>query len=228
MIVFVIFLISWMGLISAMPSDLYESGYTSPGVIIPDEFEAWDYYPQDIWIEKQLIKGGKVKYDFETDYNLSQKYRIDWNTFISNEIQVRYARGLFLDFGVTYQTLLPFIDKTYLIAHFDYESNYTLMKYGPGPVNIICYFEDFNSTRNDIGLAYDAGELNCTISIPTSQEDKSVIGAREIILALLTFRIPSVYKEVHPLLGFLMSLMVYVPVAFMFFAIGIKILHGGD
>ncbi len=87
--------------------------------------------------------------------------------------------------------------------------------------------KDWNGSRNDIELAWDEGLMNCTLYASADLDDTNqYLGAREIIFALITFRLPSVYASINPLFGFIMSIFFFVPLAFISFTILMYILHG--
>jgi len=225
-VVFVLFIVSWVGILNFMPVELYQPE-VSQEYFIPDEFDAWDLLPADYMLENTLNKGGTVVYDFSNYFNTTQKYRIRWNTFITTEIRVEGVASVFFDIGInTY--LLEIIDKARLQTSWDNDANVSMVRTQDFRRKIDLYFEDTNTSRNDIGEAYDNNDLNCTIVVATQDQKGEYVSARDLVVALLTYRLPNVLTGVTPLLGFLLSSFIYVPMAFIFFSILVKLLHGGD
>ncbi len=220
-IVLVVFIATWMGLIMYMPNELYSSGYDYPYPNIPEEFRAYDTLPSETELEKNLNKGSSTIYEF-TEEKTAIKVTYD-TIYWSDLIVLFYSKTKFIVYIYEEIPLYPPIDKVTLTNNWDSYNNISIVKM---TYLVDCKFEDANTSRNDIGLAFEDGNLNCTIYMKA--KDSDIIGAKEIVLSLLTFRIPSIYPSIHPLFGYLISVIIYVPIVFATFAIFIKILHGGD
>lgn len=221
---FTLLLLISVALISYMPVEIYSSGYTAKPMIIPDEFDAWDIESRAVYEEKQLVKaiGSQLIFQY---LNTTQKYKVSWS-YLTNTIEVQHLRSeSYFDFGIT--NLIP---KTYgstLQANWDAEQNASYVQYVSEKRSVDIIWEDYNGTRNDILSAYNDGILNCTLMMSADSFTSQKIGAREIVFALLSFRLPSIFANVHPLMGFLMSLFYYVPLAFITYMIVVWLLHGG-
>jgi len=225
-ILFVIFLITAMGLIEYMPIELYTSGYTGTRYTLPDEFDAWTLLPRDYSITKPLTYEGNTLYDFSNYFNTTQKFRVEWKWVFSNELVFKGITSQVYDLGFFVYNLLPVVTKPLLVSNWDAQNNVSYIVLQDYKRTIEAYIFDANSTRNNIADAYDAGELNCTIAVPTPYQTSEYVGARDIIVALITFRLPSVFNTVNPIMGFVLSAMLMIPLSFIFFAIIMWALHG--
>ena len=216
-----------MGLIAYMPTELYTSGYTGTRYVLPDEFEAWTNIPRDFSITKPLAFGGITVYDFSDYFNTTQKFRIEYEYVLSNNIVVKGLTSQIFDFGFMVYPLQPVVTKALLLSSWDSTENVSYIVVQDYSRITELYFIDANGTRNDIEDAYDDGELNCTVAVPTSFiEPSEYIGARDIVVALITFRLPSVFADVNPIMGFVLSATLMIPLSFIFFAIIMWALHG--
>ncbi len=214
------FLITFSFLISYMPEDLFTSGISPQYYNIPDEFSAFDVLPKDTYEEKTLIYQDSTIYEFAN----TTAIKINYCKFLNPDfITIWYSQTKWLIYIYEQISLYPWIGKELLIANWIDDSNCSVVKMN---YLIETVFEDTNTTRNDIGLAFDSGELNCTVYL-VSKDTEDIIGARDIIFALLSFRLPSLYQDVHPLFAIILSIAIYIPLTFIVFSILMTILHGG-
>jgi len=225
-VLFVIFLITSMGLIAYMPTELYTSGYTGTRYTLPDEFEAWTILPRDFSITKPLAYEGTTVYDFSDYFNTTQKFRVEYEYIFSENIVVKGMTSQIFDFGFMVYPLQPVVTKALLLSSWEPNENVSYIVVQDYSRIVELYIIDANGTRNDIEDAYDDGELNCTIAIPTSYQTSEYIGARDIVVALITFRLPSVFANVNPIMGFVLSATLMIPLSFIFFAVIMWALHG--
>ena len=215
-----------MGLIAYMPTELYTSGYTGTRYTLPDEFNAWHILPRDFSITKPLVYEGTTVYDFSDYFNTTQKFRIEYEYIFSNNIVVKGITSQIFDFGFMVYPLQPVVTKALLLSSWEPTENVSYIVVQDYSRTVELYVIDANGTRNDIEDAYDDGELNCTIAIPTSYQTSEYIGARDIVVALITFRLPSVFNNVNPIMGFVLSATLMIPLSFIFFAVIMWALHG--
>ena len=215
-----------MGLIAYMPTELYTSGYTGTRYTLPDEFEAWTILPRDFSITKPLVYEGKTVYDFSDYFNTTQKFRVEYEYIFSENIIVKGMTSQIFDFGFMVYPLQPVVTKALLVSSWEPTENVSYVVVQDYSRIVELYIIDANGTRNDIEDAYDDGELNCTIAIPTSYQTSEYIGARDIVVALITFRLPSVFNNVNPIMGFVLSATLMIPLSFIFFAVIMWALHG--
>ncbi len=214
------FLIMFSFFIIYMPSDLYESGFTPKQYNIPDEFSAFDIMPKDVYIEHTLNYQDSTVYEF----NDTQAIKINYCTFIEpNIISLWYARNKWIIYLYEPEYISPKITKPLLASNWIVSQNCSIVKMD---WLCECVFEDTNTTRNDIELAFDSGEMNCTVYF-ISEREENIIGARDIVFALLSFRLPSIYQDIHPLFAIFLSVIIYIPLTFIVFEILMRILHGG-
>jgi len=215
-----------MGLIAYMPTELYTSGYTGTRYTLPDEFEAWTILPRDFSITKPLAYEGTTVYDFSDYFNTTQKFRVEYEYIFSENIVVKGMTSQIFDFGFMVYPLQPVVTKALLLSSWEPNENVSYIVVQDYSRIVELYIIDANGTRNDIEDAYDDGELNCTIAIPTSYQTSEYIGARDIVVALITFRLPSVFANVNPIMGFVLSATLMIPLSFIFFAVIMWALHG--
>jgi len=216
-----------MGLIAFMPTELYTSGYTGTRYTLPDEFESWTLLPRDFSITKPLAYNGITVYDFSDYYNTTQKFRIEYEYIFSEHIIAKGITSQLFNIGFMLYPLQPVVTKALLVSSWDSLNNVSYVPVQDYSRIVELYFIDANGTRNNIEDAYDDGELNCTIAVPTAYKQQTeVIGARDIIIALITFRLPSVFVNVNPIMGFVLSATLMIPLSFIFFAVVMWALHG--
>jgi hypothetical protein len=216
-----------MGLIAYMPDELYTSGYTGTRYTLPEEFDAWSLLPRDYYIYKPLTYQGTTIYDFTSYFNTTQKFRVEYEWLFSNHIVVKGITSQIYDLGYMVYPLEPVITKSLLISNWEPTENVSYCVVQDYSRTVELYIIDANGTRNNIGDAYDAGELNCTVTIPTSyKQQEQNIGARDIVVALITFRLPSVFSSINPIMGFVLSATIMIPLSFIFFAVIMWALHG--
>lgn len=218
-IVFVSFLILFSFLIVYMPEELYTSGFTPQYYNLPEEFSAFDVLPKDVYMEKTLTYEGSTVYEF----NDTMAIKINYCKFLNPDcITIWYSRTKWIIYIYEEISLYPWIDRNLLISNWINSNNCSVVKMN---YLIECVFEDTNISRNNIGTAFDNGELNCTVYL-ASENENNIVGARDIIFALLSFRLPSIYSDIHPMFAILLSVLIYVPLTFIVFSVMMKIIHG--
>ena len=209
--------------ISYMPNEIYESGLTS-SYNIGNEFDAWKITAQGgITLEHTLIKGGWVTYHIE-ETNLTSDFVVYWNWLFSNRIRIK--RFILASSGE--QNMNPYITKNMLIANWNPVFNSSTVRVSDNMGMLEGIFEDTNITRNDISLAWDDGEMNCTILLANAEPLRERIGAKELVYALLNFKVSNIYATIHPLLALMVSVIFYVPIILVFFAVTMWALHGSN
>lgn len=224
MMVFITFMLTFAGLVTYMPSNLYKSGYQSQWYDIPTEFDAWSLNPSDYGLSGQLLKTSFLELDFTPYFNTTQKVRLEWHILFANRIDVYSIQNQFM--GSDLKDELEDIRKSDLIDGWTSKENYSHIIIHDYARHFDFYFEDYNGSRNNIESAWNDGKLNVTCVAPSGYSMKEYIGAREIIVSLLTFRLPSIFTTLHPLFGFVISIIFYIPIAFIFFYVMISLIHG--
>jgi len=220
---FVMFMLISVALIAYMPPQLYISGYQGKETILPEEFDIWSLVPKYESLSGQLPTGGLLELNVP---NSTQRVELAWNVFFANQIQVYHYKSE-NKYSFSRSILDPIVYKSHLLNNWDDNENGSLITFTKYGASADIEFKDWNGSRNDISLAWNEGLLNCTLySSSDIDESNQYLGAREIIFALITFRLPSVYASINPLFGFIMSIFFFVPLAFISFTILMYILHG--
>jgi len=226
MMFFVIFILTLSSLITYMPSQLYQTGYQGYKYYIPSEFEAWENLPRDYSIEKQISSGGYKVYDFSKHYNTTQVFQVTWVTIFGNKIVVYDVTSQIQQLGIIKFPFDPKIDRTLLVDSWNNENNVSYITIRTNKWIAELYFEDYNDARNNIGASFDDGTLNCTVVVPSIYPRSEHIGARELVVSILRFRLPQDFIGLNPMLGIIISCIFYVPLVFIFFNVIMIILHG--
>jgi len=228
-IVIVTFLIVFMGLVSSMPSELVNIGYTSTISTLPDEFDAWDLLPSDYSMENQIVSGSMVEYDFTSVLNTTFRLVVAWNSFYSpSDISILWSVKPVVEYFPVMEYFEPHsFDNVTLLTHWNSNDNYSFIQFSSTTKKVDGMFIDPNATRNDINLAFIEGTINCTIYIPSNYDIGERISARDIITSLLSFRLPDVFVNMPPVLSFTITAMIYIMLSFVFFSVIIQLLHGG-
>jgi hypothetical protein len=219
-----------LGLISLTPQVYLEGAdYNPEDVFLPDSFSAWTMIPRSTNITKDLNKyppNGQTEYSFYGDGNASAKILVRFNRLFDGQIQLFQLPNDGDSFGANKIIFVPSLSKGELIAGWDGNQNVSVIEFENLRGKLTGIFADQNATRNEINTAWDDGEIELTIMIPTDWEDDDDLGAREIVIALLTFNLDSVFRDINPALGFLMSASLMVPLLFVFFTVIMWGLHG--
>lgn len=222
---FVMFMLVSVALITFMPPELYISGYQGKEVYFPDDdvFDIWSVVPKEEAISGQLASGTILELDIP---DTTQKAELVWNVLFSNQILVYHYKSE-NKYSFNREQLLPIVYKTNLLDNWEDAENGSFIVFTRYSASMDIEFEDWNGSRNDISLAWDDGLLNCTLYASADLSDTNqYIGAREIIFALVTFRLPSIYATINPLFGFIMSIFFFIPLAFISFTVILWIIHG--
>ena len=220
----IMFLVLFIGMIIYMPDDFINDDITQPDIVIPDYFSAWMTLPRDISIEHTIEKESlSVKYDFTSYVNQTLWFKVDWIA----TLHFREFGYYILSYPFTREMNPTNVDLNYLLANWNPNYNASFFSVYSEKFRLECLVEDYNGTRNNISSAWDDGYLNVTLAIPSGQSYSESITAREMVFALLTFRLPSVLSSVSPLMGFMLSCCVYVPTAIVFYIVFVELVRGG-
>ena len=220
---FVMFMLVSVALIAYMPTELYISGYQGKETLLPDDFDIWSVVPKEEAISGQVTSGSLLTLNVPDS---TQRVELAWNIFFANQIQVYHYKSE-NKYAYNRESLLPIVYKSTILNNWDDDVNGSLITFKRYTASADIEFEDWNGSRNDIALAWDEGLMNCTLYASADLDDANqYLGAREIIFALITFRLPSVYASINPLFGFIMSIFFFVPLAFISFTIIMYIIHG--
>jgi len=228
-IVIVVFLLTFMALVTYMPEELLNIGYSSTVGDLPEEFKGWELLPADYYIDLQITTGSVVIYDFTDALNSSFKVAVAWDHFYSpSGISIIWNKKPENLYFPSYEYFDPNpIDNVTLLTYWNSQGNTSFIEMDSSTKHIDAEFIDPNGTRMDIDTAYGEGTLNCSIYVPTNYDKGERVTARDIVTALLTFRLPSVLTATPPLFSFLITATIYVLMSFVFFAIIMQVFHGG-
>lgn len=221
------FLVLTLGIINQCPAEFIQgSEYNPRQVSIPDEFSAWTLMPDHISLSKNLTKGSYTDYNFKDAYNVSIRVRVGFNRFYDGLIKLASCKPDAIFAGSFQVPFTPTLTKNQLASYWSTEFNASFVEFTNLVGKIHGHFYDQNSTRNDIVTAWEDGEINCTLTVPVEWEEDDDLGAREIIVALLSFNLDSVFRDIDPTLGFFMSATIFVPLMYVFFAFIMWGIHG--
>lgn len=221
------FIVLTLGLINLAPNEFIEGTSFNPRQIeIPDQFDAWAVIPDHISLNHNLTKGSYTEYDFKAAYNLSIRIRVSFNRFLDGRMKLFSAKPDQIFAGASQIPFVPVLTKNELAAHWNPDTNVSTIEYTNVIGKITGFYYDANTSRNDLISAWENDEINCTITVPTEWESDDDLGAREIVLALLTFNLDSVFRDIDPTLGFFMSATIFVPILFVFFTVIMWGIHG--
>jgi hypothetical protein len=219
------FLILTLGLVNATPTIFFDGVDYDPNVVsLPSTFEGWTQLPDYETLNLQLLDGSFTDYFF--DLTVDVRMRVIFNRFNESKIEVFTARAQSLFWGYDSRPFEPVLTKSDVVGAFDSTTNVSIIEFVHARGRVTGIFADTNQTRNDIETAYDDRELNCTLAISGDWEDDDDLGAREIVVALLSFNLGSVFTDINPILGFLMSASLMIPTLFVFFTVVMWALHG--
>ncbi|MBA7490924.1 hypothetical protein ES702_01467 [subsurface metagenome] len=220
------FIMMFVGLIIYSDSEVWNSGYTPFEMNLPDEFVALNMIGTETGLNKTITEDTDTKYDFKDELNITNnRYGIRWG-FTGNWIELWELKKFF---GNTYFSERIMVwNKDDLINAWDSDNNASIIKVNILYKTITIIFEDTNRTRHNIADSYDDGTMYCTMIIPDRTNlDDGYFSARDIVFALLTFRLPDILADIHPLLSHMISLIIYIQLSYLFFMLLTTLLHGG-
>jgi len=221
------FLVLTLGIINQCPDEFITgSAYNPRQVSIPDEFTAWSLMPDHISLSRNLTKGSYTEYNFKDAYNVSIRIRVAFSRFLDDHMRLFSAKPDQIFAGAYQYPFDPALYKNQLAAYWIEEQNASVVEYTNYIGKITGHFYDQNTSRNDIVTAWEDDEINCTITVPTEWEQDDDLGAREIVIALLSFNLDSVFRDIDPFLGFFMSATIFIPLMYVFFSFVMWGIHG--
>jgi hypothetical protein len=225
-VIWAMFLILTLGLVNMAPPIFIDGvDYRPDSVHLPDAFDAWAHLPGYETINLALVNGDFTDYIFDS-LEVDARIRVLFNRFNESEIEIFTARADTTFWGYDSRPFDPVIGKNDLLAVWNPDENSSIIDFAHAKGRVTGIFVDTNATRNDIDQAFDDRELNCTIAITGDWADDDDLGAREIVVALLTFNLDSVFRDINPVLGFMMSATIMIPTLFVFFSVIMWALHG--
>lgn len=221
----------FVGLIVYSDSEVWNSGYSPIEMNLPDEFIALNMIGIETGLNKTINYSivhpdHTVDYDFKEELNITgSRYAIRWG-YVYNSLDIWEMKKFY---GRTYYPLwITGWMKEDLIDAWDSDNNASIITLDLYTKVIKLIFEDTNRTRNNIDDAWEDGTMFCTMIIPDRTNlDDGYFSARDIVFALLTFRLPSVLVDVHPLLSHSISLIIYTQLSYLFLMLLSVLLHGG-
>ena len=228
-VLWTIFLVLSLGLIGFTPGRFIGEIDYDPGTVsLPSEFDAWSLLPEFTNMTQDLDKyppDARTTFDFSLYGNSTLKVEVQFNWLWVGKIQLYQlpTANLFFAYNIPFN---PGLFKDDLIAGWDNENNVTLIEFTNPRGRITGTFRDQNDTRNNIGTAWDDGEIELTITVPHKWGEDNDLGAREVVLALLTFNLGSIFTSISPTMGFLMSASLMIPLMFVTFSVVMWALHG--
>lgn len=224
-VIWAMFLILTLGLVNMAP-DMFigDSEYNPDTVTLPDSFTAWTQLPGYETITHNLTDGDFTDYFFNR--TVDARVRVIFNRFGDEEIEVFTARSDATFWGYDSRPFDPVLRQNDLVAVWNTVTNQSIIEFNHPKGRVTGIFTDANQTRNNITTAWNDRELTCTIAITGDWEDDDDLGAREIVMALLTFNLDSVFRDINPVLGFFMSATIMIPTLFVFFSVVMWALHG--
>lgn len=223
-VVVVSFIMIFITLAGAVPTVFYTSGVGSD-IVLPDEFSAWSLSSNYTDIEHTLVYDSINIYDFRDASVSYHNIHLWWGSVLepSGGIQAkRYVGGL----NFFPSNLMPNVGAGELIGAWDSTENVSRIKLSDNRGYVIAEFEDLNTSRNGILAAFTDHELNCTITYYGDSSGAEQLGAKEIVFSLLGFKLPEIYTNIHPLVGAMISIIFYVPIAFLVFLTITELIHG--
>ncbi len=229
-VTWVMFLILSLGMIGFTPSIFIGgSEYNPTDVVLPDEFNAWSQMPSYNSIIANLSKyppSADTEFDFYNEGGSTINILVRWNMFFDGRMRVFATIPSNFSLGSNKIPMVPTLRKSDMVGAWNPTANASEIEFRSVRGMATGYFRDQNDTRNDIDQAWTDGEIEAEFVVASDWESDETLGAREIVIALLTFNLPSVFREIHPLLGFVMSATIMVPLMFIFFSVVMWGLHG--
>ena len=176
----------------------YLQSFDVPSYFSPEDIENIKYFEEN----NLTFPAYQIEYDYNPDINI--KLIVDWNYKSNTYIvlnHITWEWWLFwtlnkmsftsLDAGIEDEY---YLGKTELLLAWDSNFNSSIFTAitDSGAVKVKCWFADMDTTRNDIGEAYDEGNINLGIGFGM---DDVVVGysAWNLIGLLLTFQSPEIF-----------------------------------
>lgn len=216
----------FVGLIVYSDTEFWNTGYSPIEMHLPSEFIALNLIGIETGLNKTITLSDDIPYDFKDELNITgNQYGIRWG-YMWDAAELWSMKKFF---GmIYYPQFIDYFEKEDLINAWDADNNASIIKVELTFKYITLIFEDTNRTRNNIEDAYDDGIMFCTMIIPDRTNlDDGHFSARDIVFALLTFRLPSVLVDIHPFLAHMISIVIYTQLSYLFFMIITTFLHGG-
>lgn len=219
-------ILTFVGLIVYSDTEIWNSGYSPLEMELPDEFIALNMMGIETGLNKSIAVNTDVIYDFKSELNITgHQWGIRWD-YMFDGVELWSIRNFL---GMNYfSEFYNYWDKEQLSDAWDNDNNASLIDVDLYFRDLTLVFEDTNRTRNNIEDAYDDGSMYCTMVIPDRDETgDGYYSARDIVFSLLSFRLPSVFNDIHPLFAHMVSIIFYTQLAYLFFMLLTSLLHGG-
>jgi len=225
------FILMFVGLIVYSDNEIWNSGYTPIEMNLPNEFIALNMIGVETGLNK-TINYSTVNPDHTVDYDFKEEYNITANRWAIRWGHVYNSLDLWVMKDFYGRTYYPFWItgwmKEDITDAWDSDNNASIIRLDLYTKVITLIFEDTNRTRHNIGEAWDDGTMFCTMIIPDRTNlDDGYFSARDMVFALLAFRLPDVLIGVHPLLAHMISIIFYTQLSYLFFMLLTSLLHGG-
>lgn len=214
------FLVIYSGMLLYMPSEIV-TGIDPVDYQIQNTWDPWTLTSNMTYIEHTISQGSIVQYAFSS---VSAEYHVHivWDTWWGIEaIRARKAVSLLLPNWYS-----PDITLSKLEGGWDPTINASKIKLSNDQGTIMCYFEDLNVTRNDIAAAWNDNIMNCTVAYGRESYEHDLWTSKDLVFALLSFRLPTVFTNIDPLFAFIMSALFYVPLAYIVFGLLLAVVRG--
>lgn len=222
-----IILLSIIG--SAIPVTYFGGSANKVNIYLPDEFDSWIDHGNFTTISHMLNYSydyQSVHYDFSSINPRYRDIRLVTGVSVLSVVDDAMLRRRNGDWDLDFTNMEPRLIPDVIIDNWDDNENASIVKVFDQMGYVMVRIADWNTTRNNITASMDEDYLNVTIAYLGVNSGMDEIDARDMILALLTFRLPSLYSDMSPLFGNFMSVFVYIPILMIVFTTLIKVIHG--